>query len=140
MGKPATILFPPDRLSEELDLLDRIQHGDNVQHFDTVRIRKDGTRIDVSVTISPIRDKNGVIRGASKIARDITERRRAEEVLREQAQVLDLAQVMVRDTDGRIVQWTVGSSSLYGYSKEEAIGRLSHELLKTEFPQPLQQI
>ena len=83
MGKPILMLFPPERVNEESDILARIRRGESVKHFETVRVRKDGRSIDVSVTISPIKDGSGAIVGASKIARDITERRRAEEALHE---------------------------------------------------------
>jgi PAS domain S-box-containing protein len=86
MGKPMLMLMPPDRLSEESDILARVRRGESVEHFETVRVRKDGRKIDVSVTISPIRDSSGVIVGASKIARDITERKLKEEQ-RKQAEV-----------------------------------------------------
>ena len=82
LGQPMLRLFPPDRVEEEADILARIQRGESVDHFEAVRVRKDGTRIDVSATISPIHDDNGVIVGASKIARDISERKRAEAALR----------------------------------------------------------
>jgi PAS domain S-box-containing protein len=78
VGKSITILIPPERLAEETDILSRIRRGDQVKHFETVRRRKDGTLIDVSLTISPIKDGNGSIVGASKIARNITERKRTE--------------------------------------------------------------
>jgi PAS domain S-box-containing protein len=140
VGKPMLMLFPVDRVNDEPAILARIRRGESVEHFETVRVRKDGVSIDVSVTISPIRDASGAIVGASTIARDITDRKRAEEVLREQTQVLDLAQVMVRDTKGRIVLWNAGAEKLYGYTRREAVGRISHELLHTEFPEPLEQI
>ena len=140
LGKPMLMLFPPDRLTEESDILARIRHGENVEHFETVRVRKDGRKIDLSVTISPIRDSRAAIVGASNIARDITERKLAEEALLEQARILDLAQVLVRDTKGHIVLWNLGAEKLYGYTREEAVGRSSHELLQTQFPEPLEQI
>jgi PAS domain S-box-containing protein len=83
LGRPMLSLFPPESVGEEGEILERIHQGENFNHFETVRVRKDGTRIDVSVTISPIRDSNGIIVGASKIARDISERKRAEAALRE---------------------------------------------------------
>jgi PAS domain S-box-containing protein len=83
IGKSVQILIPAERAAEEADILARIRRGESVKHFETVRVRKDGEKIDVSVTISPIRDSSGVIVGASKIARDITERKRAEAALRE---------------------------------------------------------
>ena len=88
VGLPALMLFPADRPNEESDILARIRHGESVEHFETVRIRKDGAKIDVSMTISPIRDNGGAIIGASKIARDITEHKLAETALATQAQEL----------------------------------------------------
>jgi len=88
LGKPMLMLFPPDRVNEEAEILARIRRGESVEHFETVRIRKDGKSIDVSVTISPIRDSSGTIVGASKIARDITARRQSENQLAVQAKEL----------------------------------------------------
>ncbi|ULJ82007.1 PAS domain S-box protein (plasmid) [Rhizobium sp. C104] len=79
IGRPITIVIPPDRLNEEPAILARIQAGERVDHFETIRRRKDSSLIDISLTISPIRDGNGKIIGASKIARDISERKRAAE-------------------------------------------------------------
>lgn len=81
IGQPMLILFPAERVAEETAILARIQRGEGVDHFETVRVRKDGQRIDVSVTLSPIRDNQGTIIGASKIARDISERKRGEEAV-----------------------------------------------------------
>ena len=79
IGKPITILIPPDRIDEEPEIIDRVRRGERVDHFDTVRRRKDGSLIDISLTVSPLKDAYGRIVGASKIARDITERKRAQE-------------------------------------------------------------
>jgi PAS domain S-box-containing protein len=81
IGLSTTILFPPELVIDETELLARITRGDSVRHFDTIRVRKDGTRVDVSVTISPVTDNDGKIIGASKIARDITERKKAQAAL-----------------------------------------------------------
>jgi PAS domain S-box-containing protein len=78
VGQPMLMLFPPERVKEETDILARIARGESVDHFETTRVRKDGKRIEVSATISPIRDSRGRIVGASKIARDISERRTLE--------------------------------------------------------------
>jgi PAS domain S-box-containing protein len=83
VGKPMALLLPPDRAEEESGILARIRCGESIHHFETVRVRKDGKKIDVSVTISPISDAKGAIVGASKIARDVTAHKQAEEVLRE---------------------------------------------------------
>jgi len=78
VGQPMLMLFPPERVKEEADILARIARGESVDHYETVRVRKNGKRIEVSVTISPLRDTQGRIIGASKIARDISERRELE--------------------------------------------------------------
>jgi PAS domain S-box-containing protein len=84
VGQPiAELLVPPDRIHEETDILERIRRGDVIDHFDTVRRRKDGTSVDISVTTSPIRNREGQIVGASKIARDVTEARRLAEESRQ---------------------------------------------------------
>ncbi len=79
VGKPVTIIIPLDRRDEEPAILDKIHRGERIHHFETVRQRKDGSHIDISLTISPIRNSRGKIVGASKIARDITELKRARE-------------------------------------------------------------
>src|SRR5262245_61869022 len=83
IGRSITLLIPADHLSEEDMVLAQIRSGARVEHFDTIRRRKDGTLVDVSLTISPIRDPSGGIVGASKIARDISDRKRSEEELTE---------------------------------------------------------
>ena len=95
LGQPLLLLFPPERTAEETDILARIGRGESVEHFETVRVRKDGRRIDVSVTISPLRDNEGRIVGVSKVARDITERKAIEAALRErEAEFRTLAEAM----------------------------------------------
>ena len=79
IGRPVTMLIPPERIDEEPGILARIRRGERIDHYDTVRRRKDGSPIDLSLTVSPIKDAGGRIVGASKIARDITERKRAEQ-------------------------------------------------------------
>ncbi len=83
IGKPMLDFFPPERAHEEAALLARIARGEWIEHFETVRRRKDGKPVDVSVSISPIKDSQGKVVGASKIARDISERKHAEEILRQ---------------------------------------------------------
>jgi PAS domain S-box-containing protein len=269
IGQSMRMLLPPDRLVEEVDILRRISAGQSVEHFESIRVRKDGSPILVSITIFPLRDATGAVVGASKIARDITETRRIErsieekearlsaiigaamdavitvneaqhitmfnpaaeamfgcsasgalgdalerflparfraehsdrvrefgrdnvtrrrmghigsifgvrsngdefpieasishtevhgeklftvilrdvterknfeQELRQQAVLLDLAPVLVRDLDNRIVLWTRGAQKLYGFTREQSVGRISHELLQTQFPAPLDQL
>ena len=79
IGQPITLIVPPERRAEEEEVLARIRRGERVDHFDTVRRTKDGRLIDLSITVSPVRDRTGRIVGASKVGRDISERRRLEE-------------------------------------------------------------
>jgi PAS domain S-box-containing protein len=83
VGRPVTILIPADRQNEEPGILERIRRGESIDHYETVRRRKDGTLVDVSLSVSPLRDATGRVVGASKIARDITDRRKAQESLRQ---------------------------------------------------------
>ena len=83
IGQNITLIIPTDRRGEETEIIARIKRGERVDHFETVRIRKDRTLLDISLTISPVKDLNGNVTGASKVARDITDRKRAEQVLRE---------------------------------------------------------
>ena len=78
VGKPITVLIPPESHNEEPEILERIRRGERIDHYETVRRRKDGSLVDISLTVSPIRNAAGRIVGASKIARDITERKEAE--------------------------------------------------------------
>jgi len=120
IGKPMLMLFPPERMHEESDILARIRCGESVEHFETIRVRKDGTKIDVSVTISPIRDSNGAIIGASKIARDITERKQTEAALAEQALMFKLVLdnmgegLIAADREGRFLIWNDAAKNLMG--------------------------
>lgn len=79
IGEPITRIFPSDRLAEEVDILARIRHGERIEHYETVRQRKDGILIPISLTVSPIQDPSGRVIGASKIARDMTARKQARE-------------------------------------------------------------
>ncbi len=90
VGRPITLIIPPERIDEERAILDQLRRGERVEHFETVRVARDGRRLDISLTVSPIRDEAGHIIGASKIARDITARRREEGFLLGQKQVLEL--------------------------------------------------
>ena len=98
VGQNITLIIPPERRDEERTIVEQLARGERVDHFDTVRMRKDGSLLDVSLTISPMKDASGRVVGASKLARDITERKRAEEALR-QAQT-DLAHVSRLTTMG----------------------------------------
>ena len=120
VGKPITILIPPERLHEEPVIIARIRRGERVDHYETVRRRKDGSPVDISLTVSPIRDDKGAVVGASKIARDITERKAAEAKLRDsERQLKDLlaaipAAIYTTDAQGKITYYNEAAVELAG--------------------------
>jgi PAS domain S-box-containing protein len=89
VGKSVTILIPPDHVDEEPSILARLKAGERIEHYETVRARKDGSLVEISLTVSPIRAADGTIIGASKVARDISERKQAEQALSEQAEIIE---------------------------------------------------
>lgn len=89
IGKSIYFLIPPDRIDEEPKILERLKGGERIDHYETVRLAKDGRAINISLSVSPIKDRNGKVIAVSKIARDITERKRTEARLREQAEVIE---------------------------------------------------
>lgn len=90
IGQPVTMLIPNDRHEEEPEILSRLRRGQRIDHYETIRCRKDGALLDISLTVSPVRGEDGNLIGASKIARDITDRKRAERELRETKEQLAL--------------------------------------------------
>ncbi|HKT87762.1 MAG TPA: PAS domain S-box protein [Candidatus Sulfotelmatobacter sp.] len=128
IGQHITLIIPPERTDEETDILARIGRGERIDHFQTVRQRKDGTRFDVSVTISPVRDFSGRVIGASKVARDITAQKRTEKALRESQQlyqaVTDASPVMIwlSGTDGLCYYFNKGWLDFVGRTLEQEAG------------------
>ncbi len=107
VGQNISMLFPADRPDEETKIFSRIKRGERIKHYDTVRLSKDGRRIDVSVSVSPIKDNSGQVVGASSIGRDITGRKKAEERLAQERSLLRTLidqlpdRIFVKDTQGR---------------------------------------
>jgi PAS domain S-box-containing protein len=120
LGKPVTILFPPGREDEEPGILARIRRGERIHHYETVRRRKDGSLLDISLTVSPVRDGAGRIVGASKIARDITDRKEAERRLRDSEQRLTEllaaipAAIYTTDAQGKITYFNEAAVEFSG--------------------------
>jgi len=110
IGKPVTILIPAERHNEEPTMLARIRRGERIDHYETVRQRKDGSTVDISLTVSPVRNPEGEIVGASKIARDITERRRAEQQQR----------LLLREMDHRVKNLFALASGVVALSARSA--------------------
>jgi PAS domain S-box-containing protein len=129
IGQPVLILIPPERHQEETHILSRVRAGERVGHFETVRVRKDGRRIDVSLTVSAVRDATGRIIGASKVARDITEAKRAVAALRAQEAWFRVTlnsiadAVIASDPAGIVTYINAAASTLTGWSTAEAVGQ-----------------
>jgi len=125
IGKPITILLPADRPDEMTAILEKIKAGKNLKHYETVRVRKDGKQIPIDLTISPINDASGSVVGVSTIARDITERIKAEERLQLWSRVLDQSAegIFICDPQERILLVNTAFEKLTGFSGEEALGK-----------------
>jgi PAS domain S-box-containing protein len=125
IGKPIMILIPSDRHDEEPAILERIRRGERIEHYETIRQRKDGSLVDISLTVSPVKNANGRIIGASKIARDITARKKAEVVARRLAAIVESSDdaIVSKDLNGIIATWNPGAERLFGYTAEEIIGK-----------------
>jgi PAS domain S-box-containing protein len=120
VGQPITLLLPPERIHEEEEILERVRNGQRVEHLETVRVTKDGRRLDVAVTVSPVKDQNDQIIGVSKIIRDNTDRKRAEEALAQERKLLrtliDNLPVCayVKDTQSRFLAANLAIARLMG--------------------------
>ena len=138
VGKPISVLMPPDEQDRLPAILERLKRGEAIAHYETARIRKDGARVQVSVAISPVQDSTGRVMGASAIARDISARRKAEEALREiqsrNAAMINAAidGMITIDEQGRIVEFNPAAEQIFGYSRSEALGREMAELIIPE--------
>lgn len=138
IGKSILVLIPPELRHEEEEILRRVRAGERIEHFETVRMKKNGERFPISVTVSPIRDESGTIIAASKIARDISERRRLDESRFRLAAIVESADdaIISKDLSGMVRTWNEGASHMFGYTAEEMIGtailRLFPEELRYE--------
>ncbi len=125
LGKSVTILIPEDHLNEEPIILSRIRAGERIEHYETIRRRKDGTLVDISLTVSPIVGPDGKVIGASKIARDISARRESELTQAQYAAIVESADdaIVSKTLGGIITSWNRGAERIFGYTADEAVGR-----------------
>lgn len=129
IGKPITIIIPPDHLHEEPAILSRLRAGERIEHFETIRKRNDGQLVDISLTVSPIIGPNGQIVGASKIARDITEQRQARRALDEASERLRLALAAARlgdwvwDARTNVVTLSETAAAIFGVPLRQQVTR-----------------
>jgi PAS domain S-box-containing protein len=134
VGRSIMVLIPPDLQHEEAEIIDKLKRGERIDHFETTRVKKGGERFDVSLTISPIRDATGKVVGASKIARDISDRRRTDETRMRLAAIVESSDdgIIGKDLDGIITSWNSGASRIFGYKADEIIGYSVLKLIPRE--------
>jgi diguanylate cyclase (GGDEF)-like protein/PAS domain S-box-containing protein len=132
VGRDLSLILPSERQAELRAMMERVQNGLSVECLETQRLTKTGSVLDVSLTISPMKDANGLVTGASAIARDITLRKRAEEQLKLQSAALEAAAnaIVITDFKGTIAWANHAFTTMTGYSKEEVLGK-NHRLLKS---------
>ena len=137
LRSPVSILVPPDFSDPAEEILRRIQQGERIEPYEAVRLRKDGARIDVSVTASPILDADGKIVGVSSITRDITPHRMAERQMRKLSSVIEQTDdvVVITDRNGLIEYVNPAFEKKTGYSREEAVGQ-TPRLVKSGMQEP----
>jgi PAS domain S-box-containing protein len=134
IGKPVLTIIPPERVEEETMILDRIRRGERVEHLETIRVSKDGARLNICLTVSPIRNARGEIIGASAVARDVTRRVQTEEALRRSAAEfralfeLSAAGVAQADTNGRLFRVNRKYCRMLGYREDELLQKTVLEI------------
>ncbi|HJR76107.1 MAG TPA: PAS domain S-box protein [Nitrospiraceae bacterium] len=139
VGRSIRTVIPAERHAEETDMFARVTRGERIDEYETIRIRKDRTALDVSITASPVRDSQGRVIGLAKIVRDITVRKRMDAALRQKNELIELSHepIFSWDVEGGIIEWNRGCEQLYGFTRTEAVNRQCQDLLSTVFPEPL---
>ena len=120
IGRSIRLIIPPELQAEEDYVLGQIRLGERVEHYETARQTKDGRLVDISLTVSPIRNAQGEVVGASKIARDISDRKRLESLM---SAVIDFSDdaIVTKDLNGVITSWNGAAEKMFGYSASEVI-------------------
>lgn len=125
VGKSILLIIPPELHAQEQLILETLRRGDRISHFETTRLHKSGRRLDISLTVSPVRNARGDIIGASKIARDVTEQKRAQRSAAQLAAIIESSDdaIISKSLSGIIQSWNTGAVRMFGYSAEEAVGQ-----------------
>ncbi len=134
IGRSILTIIPPELQHEEPVLLEKIRAGERVEHYNTCRIHKSGRRVEVSLTLSPMRDVTGRVIGASKIARDVSERLRLDSARMMLAAIVESSEdaIISKTLDGIITSWNASAERLFGYKAEEIIGHSVLRLIPPE--------
>jgi PAS domain S-box-containing protein len=135
--RPITTIIPPELQAEEVMILGKIRAGERIEHFQTVRLRKNGERIDVSLSISPITDHDGRVIGAAKIARDITRKIKTEHDSQRLAAIVESSDdgIVSKDLNGIVASWNKAAERMFGYKAEEIIGKSIMLIIPPELQQ-----
>ena len=144
VGRHISLIIPQDRRNEETGILERLRRGERIEHFETVRVRKDGTPLDISLTISPVRDAADRIVGASKIARDVTKQKQVDRALRESEErfraIVETTPECVKLVahDGTLLQMNLSGLKMVGADCADAvIGKSVYDLIESQRPRPV---
>ena len=142
IGRHVSMLMPPEAIEDTERILGRVRRGERVDHYLTKRRRKDGAIIDVSLTVSPIRDAEGEVVGASKVGRDVSDQRRAQELNERLAAIVESSDDIIasKDLDGVITSWNKGAERTLGYAAEEVIGKHISIIMPPEFVEDMPRI
>ena len=142
IGKNVSLLTFPDTADEIPKILSRLSNGESIDHFETIRRRKDGKSIHVSLTISPIRNEEGIVVAASTIARDTSDRFRLSHFRDLLASIVDTSHdaILSKDLEGYILTWNQGAQRLYGYTEEDIIGKHVSILVPPGHPEEIPEI